>query len=789
MSDQKQGIVLSNETPNDQGGIIYNNSINWARFDKNPVMLYRHGHDPEFGQTPIGHWENRRIINGEWVADPVFSSIPEVQKLRTLWEEGNLKASSIGGVCIWKQDRFGTELLNKDGLKESDVFIIYEGSIVPLPSNEDAIKLNSIKLYSEAELTTLDSKINTKSIIKPNKVKMENEKQPLTVKEKIVSFVNTVFSSENETPVNHLKKEPDGDEPVKTTKLPTEPPKQGVQNEAENAESEAKAKLENEAKAKAENKANAKAEKFAKRLGECESEEDFARKKADIEDEYEGEAMPEVIKKAISEKEAAFKNKKSEKVVTKDNDEKEAAKATKKEENQTIINQIIPVMKSETELTATEKTVTPPQRTQVSLGRPNVTFTELQKTDDGQKIIREVQSSCGTARKLDSHNILLNSILNDPKFAPIVEKLNMHDETGKGMGRFDLKQLASRLESRNVQTMNLQTGQVANYAEFDTSDAALATPSTIAVEWLSLFLMKLYASNKWKSEIPVFAANETSKNLGVIWTNITSDPTIYKGTQPITPANYTAADTAVSMKLIPYYLQPMLWNPLQLALLRYDQMSAQWDQALNKLNDTIDDELIYTIASLIPVASRLLTTGASFTVVAAALDAFVLNPAYAGYLLKPTLQDILRVGQLFNKQNYADGTKFVTVMDPTMDRYITADSDTKSLLTRFVTSQGDELVSYKNSSFRVRSKLALYDPNTTNIVDPAGVIPATAISAGLSFIPNQVALGIGNFNVYMVQDPTSYGFKMSADIRMGAALLRANGYGTALYTYGTGSSV
>lgn len=40
-------------------------------------------------------------------------------------------------------------------------------------------------------------------------------------------------------------------------------------------------------------------------------------------------------------------------------------------------------------------------------------------------------------------------------------------------------------------------------------------------------------------------------------------------------------------------------------------------------------------------------------------------------------------------------------------------------------------------------------------------------------------------DVFMVQDPTNYGFKMSADIRIGITPLRHNYNGTTLYTFGT----
>ena len=161
-----------------------------------------------------------------------------------------------------------------------------------------------------------------------------------------------------------------------------------------------------------------------------------------------------------------------------------------------------------------------------------------------------------------------------------------------------------------------------------------------------------------------------------------------------------------------------------------------------------------------------------------------MNSAFTGSLAKPTLNDLLVIDQVFKKQNFAEGTKFVVVQDPTMDSYITGDPETKSLLTRFVNSEGDELVGYKDAKLRVRSQVALYNPATGGVVDPTGVVPAGAVSAGLAFIPDQVGLGLANLDVFMIQVPASYGYEMSADIRAGASLMRKNGNGTALYTYG-----
>jgi hypothetical protein len=141
---------------------------------------------------------------------------------------------------------------------------------------------------------------------------------------------------------------------------------------------------------------------------------------------------------------------------------------------------------------------------------------------------------------------------------------------------------------------------------------------------------------------------------------------------------------------------------------------------------------------------------------------------------------------MLKKQNLDPAAeKAVLVLDSTADRYITGDNDTKSLLTRFVNSAGSDLVGYKNTKFVTRSRVGIYDTATSLAKDPDSLSAGTYVGANLAFVPSQLGIGIGTFDVFMVQNPLTYSYTMSADIRMGATLLRAGGQGAAVYTYGT----
>ena len=215
-------------------------------------------------------------------------------------------------------------------------------------------------------------------------------------------------------------------------------------------------------------------------------------------------------------------------------------------------------------------------------------------------------------------------------------------------------------------------------------------------------------------------------------------------------------------------------------------MSTGWAQAFAKWAAVMDDDLLYTLASTVPAASTVFTSGLGFNIAGASSpDAFYWNPAFVGNLAKPLLNDIITIEQIYNRQNFnLDEQKPVLVIDPTMDSYISKDPETKSLLTRWINADGADLLKFKHTILNQRSRVAVYDPATAAVKDPEGVIPATAVSSAVGFIPSQVGIGLGMLDVFMIQDPSNYGYKMSADIRIGIKPLRSDFAGTSLLTYG-----
>jgi hypothetical protein len=234
--------------------------------------------------------------------------------------------------------------------------------------------------------------------------------------------------------------------------------------------------------------------------------------------------------------------------------------------------------------------------------------------------------------------------------------------------------------------------------------------------------------------------------------------------------------------------------------LRYDQMGSGWIQNLAALNAQIGDDLLYTLFAGLYAnqPTKIVTSGGWGNAVAGTPQtfqipgsgsSFIFNPAFAGSLVKPGMNDIFAIEEQFQLQNYdLPRERPVLVVDSTQMRYLKSDPQTQSMLTKWVNEQGAELQKISHTLIHERSRVAAYDPASATVIDThaTGVqIPATTISAGLAFIASQVGIGLGLIDVFMIQDPNYYGYKMSIDLRINARALRNDYTGLAMYTYGT----
>lgn len=867
-------IIFSNATPNDKEGIIPNDVIDFTRFNKNPVVLSEH----IWGTDPLGMWTDLKMEGGNWTGVPVFHGLTADSKTKqALYEGGWLRAASIGGFAVWKENAAGQYELDKDGNKICLKFFLYEVSLVTLPSNEDAVQMEPLalmaaypekfasKLYKKEELgqlentlTTLSSKFQNNHKMTPEEIaaqkaetervekekteKLAAEKVALSADPKVKEARLALEKAEREAAEKLAAKEPKTGNglpqwlkeliglgakvtmgaPTPEDKPKTEPASDEHLHEPQPTPIGLKGEKEKE-KAAMEMAAKA-CEKATTELAKAKTEAEKEDANEELKSAY-GTALAKANEcmAAYEAAEAAYNKAKEEdddegdeEMKAKKEKEKAKEKAKKEKENNSAsaaapakTTPTKPVMKTKEELKAELTLAAKPVRAKVGDSSNGVRFTELaaEKNKEGRAVLNRVMCSDAGEKNLDDYTVVLNSIMQDTRLAPVREKMRivmnaqaanlgaLHGDPDKRQG-VSIKKIAADLNAGHVEMWDRGTNQMRQITRLSSTDNALAAPALNTIEWLPLAIFQLFPTTSWKNEIPMFGAQVTGANTGIIWANISAAPAVYKGAQPATNQNpYTYGDTAVSLSLTPYWLQPMLWTPLTMHQLRYDMMGTGWAQAFALLNATIDDELLYTLASSVPAGSIVQSSGLSGyqtnplqVAINGTTNSFYWNPAFNGNLIAPTLNDIISIEQIYATQNFQlENQKACLVIDPIQEASFARDPESKSLLTRWINADGADLLAFKHTVLHQRSRVAIWDPATSQVKDPAGVIPGTSISTGLGFIPSQVGIGLGMLDVFMVQSPAAYGYEMSADIRMGIASLRANNNGITLYTYAPGN--
>jgi len=140
--DEERSIVhfITTENVDRYGDIVRASGMNDANFSKNPVVLY--GHD--YNSFPVGKSLWRKAVDQNGVkgvlAKTQFAKTQEGETIYSLWKDGFLNASSIGfqptksipvmenGIATTGNEYIEWELL--------------EYSIVPIPANQDALRLS-----------------------------------------------------------------------------------------------------------------------------------------------------------------------------------------------------------------------------------------------------------------------------------------------------------------------------------------------------------------------------------------------------------------------------------------------------------------------------------------------------------------------------------------------------------------------------------------------------------------------------------------------------------------------
>jgi hypothetical protein len=162
----KKSQVLSTESLNSYGTWLPVAGAMLEKFKANPVMFYNH---KTYSMLPIGRWDNIRVENGQIVADPVFDTDEESQKIKAKWESGSVRGASIAADVI--ETSSDPKWLKPGQIRETITrYEIYEASLTPLPANAECLTLSLRK--NGIELT--DGAVNSAlHLLKPD-IDMKN---------------------------------------------------------------------------------------------------------------------------------------------------------------------------------------------------------------------------------------------------------------------------------------------------------------------------------------------------------------------------------------------------------------------------------------------------------------------------------------------------------------------------------------------------------------------------------------------------------------------------------------
>jgi len=890
-------VIFSNATANDQGGVVPNECLDLSRYVTNPVILNDHNWSSDSIDKPfanlLGTATDIKLENGNWTCVPVFHELTEESKIaKNLYESGVLKAVSIGGEAIWKttetQDNYGNPILaqNEAGNKICEKFVLYEISLVVLPSNPDAIQLGSNKFYTKEMLETATANItklhtnliNYKPIInnqntnvmkkteaelkalqdtraneiktlnlenfcskfelenlsslenydefKANKEKLKKDADKLAADKDrktgipflddilrlkavvaVIDELKTIFGA----PAITVDKDSKVMNPDTTRELPI-----GLKTKLADAEKSFKESTE-KAEALCDNYTRAKEAYEAEESEEAKTRMETAKKEAEKAIKV-AEAAEKVYNEVKAEAEEAKKSKKEPDDSGDDDMEKEKVKNAsnsegKKPQRKTPEQLKTAIDNGKLKLATLPKLIYKmPKAHNLTLSQLRSEANKTQLSNEG-KVYNRVCGSYDGTPEISDFIALGQAILNESRLnrrvyhgsklmnPSVIDNIRFFQNLSGGQyeafkkdvnirgGETSLHAIMERLTLGTSEYFDYSVKSFKSMSQLaaNPTDTFLNNPDTLAIQFLPLAIFNLFPDESWDSEIPMFGVSDTGNNRGIVWTNIDANPGIYRGTQP-SPSDYTYTDTAVSLQLVGYWLQPMNFNPYTMHQLRYEQMVTGWAQAFMKLYATIGDDLIYTLASLVPANAYINTTGSSFAVSSSMNAFYPLWYTFAGTLAAPSLADITQEEQIFIMQNFLIDKQSPSVLfDGVGYSRLLNDKEVTNKLTEWKDVGSGKFLGYLNSKFYTRQRTAIYDQATGNILDLNGSIPDTAVSANLAYIPSQIGKGIGMIDVFMLQDPRSYGYVMSADLRIGINALRAAKQGLALLNYGSPS--
>lgn len=140
-------LIISTSRVNSIGCRILTSGIDYAQYERNPVLLYMHRRGWD-GSMPIGRVENIRVDGDSLIGTPVFDTEDEVgAQVSRKWDKDFLRMCS---PCLEPVEVSTEQSLLMEGQTRATVTKskLVEVSIVDIGSNDDALKLmhNNVEL-------------------------------------------------------------------------------------------------------------------------------------------------------------------------------------------------------------------------------------------------------------------------------------------------------------------------------------------------------------------------------------------------------------------------------------------------------------------------------------------------------------------------------------------------------------------------------------------------------------------------------------------------------------------
>ena len=129
VGDGEFEVVASTAGVDRDGEIIKIEAWDTDNFMKNPVVLF--GHD--YWSLPIGVVTSLEVKGDQLIAKGIFAKTEAAQEIRRLYDDGILKAVSVGFI-----------VKNREGYIITEAELL-ELSFVPVPANADALSLSKMK--------------------------------------------------------------------------------------------------------------------------------------------------------------------------------------------------------------------------------------------------------------------------------------------------------------------------------------------------------------------------------------------------------------------------------------------------------------------------------------------------------------------------------------------------------------------------------------------------------------------------------------------------------------------